>query len=246
MHRFFCPHTDLEKATVEINDPHEIHHLKNVLRLKINDPIRIFNNRGDEIAGTILVITPKKVEVHRDSVLPLPLPKSPLIILACAIPQKSKFEFIVEKGTELGVDEVFPLKTERTEISLKGEHRERKKSRYSTVAVNAAKQCGRRFVPVIQPITDFKDVLPKLGRDDLGLMACLRAERSSLFEVLSQERRKGHKRIFFLIGPEGDFAPQEVRLALDSGFRAISLGANVLKVETAALAVLAVSHLIFS
>ena len=137
MHRFYCPKTDLTSSTVSIFDPNEIHHLKNVLRLKKDSLIKLFNNDG-EGEYKILSLTVKEVRAEKLSFNKNIPSSSPEIILACAIPKKSKFETIIEKTTELGVSEIIPLQTERTIVQLKGERLDKKTLRYETVAINAS------------------------------------------------------------------------------------------------------------
>src|SRR3989338_3140883 len=115
MHRFYCPQSNLQNPQVVITDPKELHHLRNVLRLKKGDTLTIFNNQGEEATGHIAAIQPSKVTVAVESVRK-DKADLPVMILACAVPKKSKFEVIIEKATELGVDEIIPLKTMRTEM----------------------------------------------------------------------------------------------------------------------------------
>ena len=99
--------------------------MRNVLRLKKGDTLTIFNDQGEEATGRIDNIQLTKVTVAIESVRKEGA-DIPVIILACAIPKKSKFELIIEKATELGVDEIIPLKTKRTEMELKGDRLQRK------------------------------------------------------------------------------------------------------------------------
>lgn len=125
MHRFYCPQSDFSTKEVVITDKNELHHLGDVLRLKKGDRIGLFNDKNQEASGTILSNNAQKVCVHISSVQKIKT-QWPSIILACAVPHKGKFELIIEKTTELGVDEIIPLKTKRTEIVLNEERRIKK------------------------------------------------------------------------------------------------------------------------
>ena len=105
MHRFYCPQSNLENPQVIITDPKELHHLHNVLRLKKGDTVTIFNKQGEEATGRVASIQLAKAVVVIGSVRK-DKPDLPVIILACAIPKKSKFELIIEKATELGVEQL--------------------------------------------------------------------------------------------------------------------------------------------
>ncbi len=242
MHRFYCPQSDLQNLEVTITDAKELHHLRSVLRLRKGDPLTIFNNQGEEATGRIASIQPAKATVTVESVHKNK-PELPIIILACAVPKKSKFEVIIEKATELGVDEIIPLKTKRTEMELKGERLQRKIIRYQDVAVNAAKQSQRPRVPVIQLVTDLASVLKSFPADTAIFIPSLSGERKNIFEAFKAV--PSPTRVAFLIGPEGDFTPQEYELARAHGAIGVSLGKTVLKVETAALTAVACAQLWF-
>jgi 16S rRNA (uracil1498-N3)-methyltransferase len=159
------------------------------------------------------------------------------VTLACAMPKKSKFETIIEKATELGVDEIIPLATKRTEVILKGERAARKRQRFESVATNAAKQSRRSTIPRIHDITEFRACIDALPKDALLIMPGLiepRIDIARLFPLKEKEAR-----LTVLIGPEGDFTPQEYAYAQQKGARIVSLGPTTLKVETAALAAVA-------
>ena len=245
MHRFFLNQTSFEQENILLSDPKEIHHLKNVLRLKPKQQIQIFNRDGQEIVGTITTLTKDRIEIRRDYTIPAKKEKSIHLILACALPKRAKFEFIIEKCTELGVDEIIPLKTERTEVFLSEERAQKKKDRYQTVAVNAAKQSGRRDIPKIHPPQKIPQVLHGLGHDTTIFIPCLTGQRQeSLHHAFQQKDLK--TKIAFFIGPEGDFTLAEINLVRQAGGIPVSLGNLVLKVDTAALAVVSFSTLFYS
>jgi len=226
-----------------ISDQQEIHHLLDVLRLKEEDLICIFNGRGQEAACRITKLSRKIVETKMISLKKNKPKKKASIILACAIPKKAKFELVIEKCTELGVDEIIPLKTKRTEVHLNKEKAQKKSLRYQTVAINAVKQSKRVTVPRIHPVTKFEDLINSFGQEDIVFLPCLTGKRIPLhkaFPSLIADK----KRIIFLIGPEGDFTPQEIDLAVQSRCIPVSLGNTVLKVDTAAISVVAMANLL--
>ncbi|MCR4336516.1 MAG: 16S rRNA (uracil(1498)-N(3))-methyltransferase [Candidatus Omnitrophica bacterium] len=239
--RFFVNVPKFDQSETQITDPTEIHHLIHVLRLKEGETISIFNGKDSEAIGEIAHIDRQKVTVRINSVKTMLSENSKSLILACAIPKKSKFESIIEKCTELGIDEIIPLQTQRTEVRLKDEKSDKKRLRYQAVAVNAAKQSQRLTIPRIHPIQKFSEALNHLQKDDLALIPTLEGQRQSLHEVLSLAIAK--KRIVFFIGPEGDFSPEEILMAQKAGCIPISLGSTVLKVDTAAIAVTALLNL---
>ena len=243
MHRFYLPDADFTNQTVSITNKNEIHHLHDVLRLKKDDEISIFDGRGSQATGRISACLPLEVQIEIIKVEKI-TSSMPRIILACAIPKKTKFEWIIEKATELGVSEIIPLKTKRTEIDLKGDRLEKKIQRYQTVAVNAAKQSKRVTVPLIHTITAFDAALSVLTQNATVIIPSLSGKREPLLTVLL--KIKPSTPIAFLIGPEGDFTKEEYGQARARGCHAVTLGETTLKVETAAIATLACAQIFYS
>jgi len=240
MHRFFSPQSDFSQQSIKITDTAELHHLAHVLRLKKGQTVAVFNNTGQEITGTIQRLTPHAAEINiltRRKKEPKP---GPHLILACAIPKKAKFETIIEKCTELGVNEIVPLLTQRSEVRPDSVRQKNKNQRYQSVAVNAAKQSGRPTLPVIQPLRKFKQFIRDIPAHSLALIPCLKAQQAVLPKIMTAGR--GIKNIVVLIGPEGDFSDLEVALAVEQGCVPVSLGSNVLKVDTAAISLTALIH----
>jgi len=242
MHRSYIEHAQFNTDSVAITDPHEIHHFKDVVRISIGDPITLFNGEGAEAEGRVLSVQKKRIEVkilsHKSAGTQKGLSG---IILACAVPKKTKFEWIVEKATELGADDIIPLNTARTEFHMTQERSERKMSRYKTIAVNAAKQCRRPTLPTIHPVSPLESVLDLIDNNTTAIIPCVFSERIALHQALS--KHKQGEKVLILIGPEGDFTEGEVARAVEHSAIPVSLGETVLKVETAAISTLAFTRL---
>jgi len=236
MYRFYCPDADFSKSPVVITDIHEIHHIKDVLRLKKGSLIQIFNAKFQQADTVIEEIKESAIYVRLQSIKQSG-EQQPHIILACAPPKKGKFEFIIEKCTELGVDEIIPLKTKRTEVVFTEDKMSAKISRFKAVAVNASKQSKRIKLPHIHPMISLPQVLQNLDPNGVHLFPSLHDHPSHITDVLLKADKKAPVTIF--IGPEGDFTPDEVELAIKHGCVPVSLGDTVLKVETAALVTVA-------
>ncbi|HHZ17592.1 MAG TPA: 16S rRNA (uracil(1498)-N(3))-methyltransferase [Clostridia bacterium] len=161
MHRFFVPKEAINNGKVLIQGQ-EFAHLSRVLRLTIGDVVAVFDGVGHEYAGRITALRKNEalVEVQEK---PAPSKESPLELwLVQGIPKGEKMELIIQKATELGVRGIIPLKTARCVVKLKG--KEERRQRWQKIAVEAAKQCGRAFVPeVVTPcsIGEFLERLPQ-------------------------------------------------------------------------------------
>ncbi len=240
MHRFYCPTADFASKAIQIVDPDEIHHIKYVLRLAKGAKACVFNGRGEEALASIEHVGENAVRLKVESVRQKANDGLPRLILACAVPKKAKFEFIIEKAVELGVDEIIPLKTKRTEVFFTPDKQGSKQERFRKIALNAAKQCGRADIPQIGPMTPMADALKGLDPHGLAIIPSLNGQNPHIREVLNAHPKPA--RVTFFIGPEGDFTPEEVTLAQKHGCMAVSLGPTVLKVDTAAIAVLALAN----
>ncbi len=232
MHRFYCDPRFIRGDHIELEDPFIVRHLKNALRFKVGDEAVFFDGKGHEFVSVVETISEASIALRiKSSLTGAALPALRLTI-ACAIPKKSKFDDIVDKLTQLGVDRIIPLKTERMILKLDAHKEQVRLSRWKRIAISAGEQSRRRVLPVVERITDLKEVL-KEGGHDIKLIPTLSGQRSPLKKVFSLGACKD---ILVLIGPEGDFSDKEVESAKKAGFVPVSLGDLVLRVETAAVA----------
>jgi len=243
MHRFYNSNANFYQKHLTITDSSEIHHIKNVLRLKKGAVIQVFNGQNQEADVIIDSFDMEGLQLNVQSVREIAVNKTK-IILACAPPKKDKFEWIIEKCTELGVDEIIPLKSKRGEVVFTQEKMPNKLSRFQKVALNAAKQSKRTNLPHIHPMTDLVEVFKNLDPKGLHLFPSLNGHPQHIKDVVLNANNNQPVTIF--IGPEGDFTPDEVRLALDYHCVPVSLGNTVLKVETAAIATVSFVRLVLS
>lgn len=232
--RIYCPLENISKNSITILDRGQIRHLSRVMRLKVGGGLRIFDGQSREYECVISAIARDRVALAIQGVKKIAEDKSLSICLACAIPKKAKIDFIIEKAVELGVGRIIPLRTERTIVKIGLEGVQRKLKRWQAIAREAAKQCGRVTLPVIEPVTPFKDALGKIKEYDLSLIPNLGTDTQNINEIISNF--KGRSIIIF-IGPEGDFSESEIALSRAAGARGASLGDLTLKVDTAAIAV---------
>lgn len=237
MSKFFIPPESITKDTAVITGQ-EAHHIIQVMRLKTGECISAFDGSGTSYQGRIKEITRRSVTITIESAQKN-LQKATLpITLIQAVPKKGKMEGILEKCTELGIDNIIPVRTERTIVSLSAAKASLCRQRWQRIALAAAKQCGRTTTPQISGLTPWTDILEIVERFDLKLIFYLDAKTRRLKDILRKEKGKV-KNIVFLIGPEGDFSPQEIEQAITKGCIPVSLGELVLKVDTAAIAALA-------
>jgi 16S rRNA (uracil1498-N3)-methyltransferase len=231
MHRFYVE--TVPGNEVALTDAAQLHHLRDVLRLKAGDGVIVFDSHGKEYSGLITGLDKRQVLIQVTP-LKLRLERRTKITLACAVPKGKVMDDIISYLTQLGVDAVVPLLTERVVVRLDDAGKKARRERWEKIAISAARQSQRSNVPRVGPVTGVAEVVSNSGDYDLKLIPTLAGERKQLKDVLPGARPKN---ILVLVGPEGDFTPGEVRLALDNGFIPVSLGEAVLRVATAAIAV---------
>jgi len=230
--RFYVPPESIFplKNTIEIKDKTEIHHIRDVMRLKKGDLVDIFDGAGGEFLCSIeevrrgSVIMKIKETLACESNMPFD------ITLYQAIPKKAKMDYIIEKAVELGVSRIVPVITDRTVPDIKDFTG--KAERWERIGMASSKQCGRRVLPVISDAMYFDGALKDSKQKDLVIFASLDKENKPLKDVL---RSLTPKTIAVFIGPEGDFSPKEISMAKENNCSMCSLGSLVLKVETAAM-----------
>jgi 16S rRNA (uracil1498-N3)-methyltransferase len=230
MHRFYIDR--IEGETAALTDSAQLHHLKDVLRLKVNDGVNISDGEGNSYSGVITAIGKKQAEI-RVTLKKLASGPSLKLTVACAIPKGSRMDEVIDHLTQLGVVRIIPLRTERGVVKLDSAGAASRPERWRKIARSAAQQSRQSRITIVEPMTQFKDVVLNAQDYDLKLIPHLSGERKPIKDVIAGASPKS---IIVLIGPEGDFSPEEVALALHNGFIAVSLGDTVLRVATAAIA----------
>jgi len=235
MSHFYVKPENIDKNSIYVNGE-EAHHILDVMRLEMNDEVIAFDGLGNEYTGHISEVKGKslKISIHikRKQLTP-----DIDISLAQAIPKKEKMDYIIQKCTELGVSSIIPMVTERTVVKIDKKKETKRHERWVKIAREASKQCGRGDIPKITDITNFKSVLESSQNYTIKLIPSLIGGRKKLLDLV-----KNHKndKIIILIGPEGGFSQNELKLAVDNKFTPVSLGSFTLKSDTAAIATVAI------
>lgn len=238
--RFYLPQALAPNTKVELT-VEASHHAFTVLRLKEGDPLIVFNGEGGEYTATI-VSTSKKSVVIRTGTFNSLNNESPLHIhLAIGISKGERFDFVLQKATELGATEITPLFTERTEAKRDPERQEKIQRRWQNILINACEQSQRNLLPKLNFPTD--------------LSTCLNDEKSEKKIILHHHVRRNsqqmldkntkYKSVCLMVGPEGGFSDAEFQLAMQQGFAALALGPRVLRTETAPLAAISIVQLLW-
>lgn len=210
--------------------PDDARKLTIVLRASAGDEIEIIDSSGRAYAAEVLFEDERIRARLLTEKTPLPAPTLH-ITLAQGLPKGAKMDFVVEKATELGVARIVPFTSERT---VAGAAPNGKRRRWERLATSAAQQCGRSDVPIIEASAPFADVCARFGQFDLALVPWELAAGTALREGLPQLLAATHT-VLIVIGPEGGLSAQEAAAAQAAGGRTVSLGARILRTETAGL-----------
>ncbi|MBA4261402.1 MAG: 16S rRNA (uracil(1498)-N(3))-methyltransferase [Comamonadaceae bacterium] len=235
MPRFHCPVALTPGAELALPAAAARH--AQVLRLQPGGAITLFNGEGGQWQATILRMGRSEVAVRVDSFAAVEREPQRRVHLALGMPANERMDWLVEKAAELGVASVQPLHTAHSVLRLSGERATRKQTHWQQVAVAACEQCGGNRVPVLQPVADLAAWLR--GSAEVAPLRCVLSLAEGvrpLADVLRDAATDAP--VLFLSGPEGGLSPPEDQLARAVGFVPVTLGARVLRAETAALAAL--------
>ena len=269
MTRLYCPKELISGKQIVINERKQIHYLCDVLRLKVGDDLFIFDGEAHEYYCQIRELSKKAVRLSINEEVKIKNHQKVNLIIACALPkQKSRFDDLVDKLSQLGVDKIIPMITQRVVVRWGVNQKQRYHQRWQKIAEGACTQSGRNILPVIEPIIEIEQVLTRAEFYELKLICTILEgerppSRKSSFSSglpskdsigLGKNKSQGHrqslkdilsaaaprpKNTLVLIGPEGDFTKKEASQAKEAGFIPVLLGDLVLRVDTAAIAVAA-------
>ena len=236
MNRFFLEKIKFSQKDIILSDPGQLHHLRDVLRIKPHERIIVFDNSGDEYIASVNAISSSAANLGLIEKKHYEDGSTIKITVACAIPKSAKLDDIIDKLTQLGVECIIPVETERVIVKLNRQKKIERWLRWKKIALSAAKQSQGSRLPIVKQICGLKEATSQTDNFDLKLIPTLEGARKTLREIFANAPRRIN-RVMVLIGPEGDFTPGEVSLAKDAGFLPTSLGRQILRVDTAAIAV---------
>ena len=234
MHRFFVDGPLSVGATVHVNALAQ--QLAHVLRMQVDDEVVLLDGSGQEYHSRIAYLDRRAAAVEvLGAQTCLAEPRQILTLYQCSLKQ-DKFEWVLQKGTELGASRFVPVISERSIVrpaaALLGKY-----PRWQAIVREAAEQCGRARVPQIAPPCEWREAVAEAH--GLRLLPWECAQEESTLHATLQKEFPNFSDIAILIGPEGGITTPEARLASDQGWQIVSLGPRILRAETAALAAIA-------
>lgn len=236
MPKFFVKNNQINDDKVIITGE-DVNHIKNVLRLNIDDDIQVCNLETTEnyMCGitrlnneTIECNILKKIDSEAESNIH--------INVFQGIPKSDKMELIIQKAVELGASEITPVEMKRCVAKIDDKTKVKKISRWQKISEVAAKQCGRDIVPKINEVTNIKNICNLIEEYDIVLLAYENEEENTLKNELLKLKEKTNQKlkIGIIIGPEGGIDIEEVETLKGNGAKVITLGKRILRTETVA------------
>lgn len=210
-------------------------HILQVLRLNTGNPLAVFNNTGGEFIARIIGVEKQQIDVLLEKFIVRHNESSLSIHLGQGISRGEKMDFSIQKSVELGVTAITPLFTERCNVKLEGERLEKKLQHWRGIAISAAEQSGRCYVP---PVSFCKTLALWCGTQRSKSVLRLVLDPYATTKLSSIKEHP--QAVEILIGPEGGLSNEELVLAKANHFFPIALGPRILRTETAPLAIISV------
>jgi 16S rRNA (uracil1498-N3)-methyltransferase len=230
MPRFYLPPSQIQDNHFRLTGP-EAHHALHVLRKKAGDELELFDGRDRAFLGRIERISDgaidgKIVSAKTSATAPVE------IWLYAALIKGPRWDWLLQKACEVGVNVVIPIETSRTVIHLDGKEMSGKLERWNRIALEAAKQCGRAATMVIRTPQSFADALKQIQAGSLFIFPWEKENQKTIREACANF--KGNRACLW-IGPEGGWTQEEAQAAQSCGAVPVTLGKNLLRSETAGI-----------
>lgn len=232
--RFFVPSDAIHDGAARLPQD-QSHHLRDVLRIEAGETVEVFDGKGAAFTGTV-EFSDSGVIVGGLNAVQCERTELPLV-LAAALIKPAKFEWVLQKATELGIAEIVPVKTRRCSVHLPPDRINQRLERWKRIVREASKQCGRNDSPRIRSPIDFTDSLRLEEFEQYSKF---------LFDERSKELWQpgmlapGSKGAVLCVGPEGGWEESEIAKAEDAGTRVAGLGSWTLRAETASIAAISI------
>ena len=234
---FFVPPQCVTSSTISITGDLLIH-IKDSLRIAIGETLWFGDGHGTRYHAKITDVSKRAVTGHILKTVQEPPRRTPRLILGQSLLKGEKMDWVIQKATELGVDELIPIESRHSVVQLKADRVDHQLTRWQRIALEAAQQSEQWRVPTITLPRSLAALLTGRATGTITLMLAERREGKSLQTAeLPQDMTNS---VLVLIGPEGGWNKEEVQIAEQAGIQPITLGQHILRAETAAIAAISI------
>lgn len=238
MYKFFVPQEQIENGEIIIVGE-DINHIVNVLRLKKSEKIIVCNKDcGISYITEIIELNNDYVKCKIISEESISYESRVNVDIFQGLPKADKMEYIIQKSTELGVKNIYPVEMERCIVKIDKKSEFKKIERWQKIAEVAAKQSKRDIIPEIKNIINLEKICQNIENYDKILVAYENENKKTLKDELKKLDKSKKLNIGIVIGPEGGLSEQEVNKLMVNGANVITLGKRILRTETASLVIL--------
>ncbi len=227
MHRIFFPQELKERIEIRGSKAHKI---SSVLRMNKEEKLLIFDGKGKSQIMKINEINKDSVSLYTPTNIINKPKNTPEVILAMSLIKPSRFEIAIEKTTELGVSEIYPMVTQNTNNIFHKRMNQKIIDRLRNIAISAAEQCGNDFIPKIHPPIHIEQILNLNDKETKFILYYEKAKFDRKIDIKITD----YKKVIILIGPEGGFTESEYS-QINQKSLVLSLGENILRTETASI-----------
>lgn len=233
MGRFFVEkkNVNLENNTCII-EGEDVKHISKVLRCRVGEELEICDNDNNEYICEITSIDKSEVQLNIIDKVDIKRESDLKIKVYQGLPKGPKMEMILQKLTEVGVDEIILVQTKRTVVKVEDKKEDKKIERWERIIYEAAKQSKRGKIPKLRGILSFKEALSDMGKNDLNIAPYENERTKSIKQAI---KGQDINNIGIFVGPEGGFEDTEIKDIEDIGGQSVSLGPRILRTETASL-----------
>ncbi len=235
MPKFFINKEDIKDNTIKISGQ-DATHIAKVLRTEVGETLTLCDGCGTDFFAQVTSVSKEEVSLKIYETLPCLAEPEISVTLFQGIPKQGKMDYIIEKCTELGISRIVPVSAKRSVVKIDDKKSEIKKlERWRKIAAESVKQCGRGKIPEVTDVMSFNEALEYSKALDLTI-AAYECERDT--SIKSALTGKAPKTIGVFIGPEGGIDDKEVKMLKDANIQTVTLGARILRTETAGHTVL--------
>ena len=236
MYQFFVDDAQIGKEFITITGS-DVNHIRNVLRMKPGEKIRVSNQKGQDYLCSISELSDDFVQADILDSEAANIELSAKIYLFQALPKGDRMETVIQKAVELGVHEIIPVSTKYWVVRLEAKKAENKRKRWQAIAESAAKQSKRSLIPVVREVMNFDEAVAYAKSFKVNLVP-YENERGMAVTRKVIEALKPDDTISVMIGPEGGFSAEEIEKVKQENMKIISLGKRILRTDTAAISTL--------
>lgn len=229
MPRFFVSSENISGNTAGITGD-DARHISRVLRMKPGEELVLCDCQGSDYHCTVNELSDSLVTLSVNEKVASISEPSVKVTLFMALPKGDKMDYVIQKAVELGVNEIVPFSSSRCIVKLSEKDGAKKQERWARIALEAAKQSGRGIIPQVKAPVSFANMLSLASECELPLFFYEKERENSLKKLIAGRKFKSAA---VIIGPEGGFSDEEAAKVMASGIPAASLGARILRCETA-------------